>query len=217
METHKVKYDLEKFPFHELVKKHFKWHRNLKYLNEWLRDDVPLIKELKYDQSTEFHRKFYTIYNESTDFLDLYTRFLKEVVQPCYDEPLVYQAKPSFRIHLPNNIAVGEWHKDGDYNHQRSEINWWIPFTDAFDTNTIWCESEEDKGDFEAKEVKHGEALVFGGAYLTHGNKSNDTGFCRVSVDFRVIPHSEYRESQDCSSNMKIKFKIGEYYKLLES
>ena len=104
METHKVKYDLEKFPFHELVKKHFKWHRNLKYLNEWLRDDVPLIKELKYDQSTEFHRKFYTIYNESTDFLDLYTRFLKEVVQPCYDEPLVYQAKPSFRIHLPNNV-----------------------------------------------------------------------------------------------------------------
>ncbi len=139
------------------------------------------------------------------------------MVQPHYDEPLVYQAKPSFRIHLPNNVAVGEWHKDGDYNHQRSEINWWLPFTDAFDNNTIWCESEEDKGDYRALDVKHGEVLIFGGAYLRHGNKANDTSVSRVSMDFRVIPYSKYQKLESTSSNMKLEFKIGSYYELLEN
>ena len=217
METHKICYDVEQYPFHELVKKHFGWKRNLKHLHEWSDKETPLFKELKYDQSTEFHKKFYQIYTESTEFLDLYLSFLKDVVQPHYNESLVYQAKPSFRIHLPNNVAVGEWHKDSDYSHQRSEINWWLPFTDAFSNNTIWCESEEDKGDFKSLEVKHGEVLIFGGAYLRHGNKANDTGVSRVSVDFRVIPYSKYQELESTSSNMKLCFKVGSYYELLEA
>lgn len=215
MLTHKICYDTEKFNFRELVENHYKT-KDLEHLNKLLEKDVPFFKDKTFDQSTDLHKHFYTIY-ENTQFLSIYKDFLKEVIQPSYGESLVYQAKPTFRVHLPNNVAVGEWHKDGDYNHQRSEINYWMPFTKAFGNNTIWIESEEDKGDYQPYDVEYGEILVFNGAFLKHGNKPNDTGVCRVSVDFRIIPHSSYKALQFESSNLKLKFEIGGYYSLLEA
>jgi hypothetical protein len=54
---------------------------------------------------------------------------------------------------FPGNIAVGEYHKDKWYRDAKwhsevSELNYYLPFTNTYGTNTIWVESEEDKGDF---------------------------------------------------------------------
>lgn len=215
METHKIKYDLVKFPFRKIIENHFGIN-DLEHLHANF-DHVPFFHDKTYDQSTDIHRKFYELYeSSSSEFLSIYENFLREIILPKYNERLVYQAKPTFRVHLPNNVAVGEWHKDGDYNHQRSEINYWLPFTNAFGNNTIWIETQEDLGDFAPYEVNHGEVLVFNGACLTHGNKPNNTGVCRVSMDFRVVPFSQYNELQVCSSHVKLQFRIGGYYKLLE-
>jgi ectoine hydroxylase-related dioxygenase (phytanoyl-CoA dioxygenase family) len=214
MLTHKINYDTERFNFHALIEEHY-GVQDLSQLHTWLKEAVPFFEDKTYDQSTGIHKHFYKLY-ESGPFLSLYQQFLKEVVQPGYGEALVYQARPTFRIHLPNNVAVGEWHKDGDYNHQRTETNYWMPFTKAFGNNTIWIESEEDRADFQAYDVDHGEVLIFHGASLKHGNKPNDTGVSRVSMDFRIIPHSQYQQMEAESSNLKLKFQIGGYYSLLE-
>jgi ectoine hydroxylase-related dioxygenase (phytanoyl-CoA dioxygenase family) len=117
---------------------------------------------------------------------------------------------------MPGNLAVGEFHKDSDYNHQRSEITYWLPFTPAFSTNTIWIESEEDKKDYQPYSLDYGQVLVFHSSILSHGNMINETGQSRVSMDFRVIPFSKYSELETGSSNLNLKFKIGSYYSLME-
>ena len=216
METHKVKYDTDKFPFGFFVATHFGWEKHLDQLHEWLDEDVPLFEDKTFDQSTGIHKHFYKIYENNDNFLNLYKEFLKDVVQPHIGGSIVYQARPTFRICLPGNKAVGEWHKDSDYNHQRSEITWWLPFTDAFGNNTVWAESEEDKGDYEPLRVDFGEVLVWKSSYLRHGNKPNNTGVSRVSMDFRVIPHEEYKSIEASSSHMKLKFELGSYYELME-
>ena len=82
---------------------------------------------------------------------------------------------------MKGNLAVGGYHKDRDYNHSEHEINFFVPLTEAFDSNTVWVESEEDKGDFSPMEASYGEYYMWNGANLTHGNKKNDTGRTRVS------------------------------------
>ena len=95
------------------------------------------------------------------------------------------------------------------------EDNFYLPFTNAFDTNTIWAESEEDKGDFAPMNCNYGECIQWDGCNLTHGNKINNTGKARVSIDFRVIRLSNYIPSEHSSINTKAKFQIGEYYRVL--
>jgi ectoine hydroxylase-related dioxygenase (phytanoyl-CoA dioxygenase family) len=92
-------------------------------------------------------------------------------------------------------------------------MNFYLPFTKAYGTNTIWVESEEDKKDFSDMKTEYGECIRWDGANLTHGNKQNLTNTTRISVDFRVIPYSRYKPSNHGSINTKTKFEIGGYYK----
>ena len=51
------------------------------------------------------------------------------------------------------------------------------------------------------------------GATLRHGNKLNDTGKSRVSVDFRIIPVSKYQDEGKQSITNQTKMILGEYWK----
>ena len=96
-------------------------------------------------------------------------------------------------------------------------MNYYLPFTKAYGTSTIWVESEEDKGDFKPMDVEYGECIQWDGVNLTHGNKKNITNVTRVSVDFRIMPYSRYQPSNHGSINTKTKFEIGGYYKLTKT
>jgi hypothetical protein len=169
------------------------------------------------DQNTIYHSQFYK-WARTNEFIDLYESFIKTVVLPLYNEKIIYQAIPTFRICLPNNIAVGEYHKDKNYRDEGwaskvKEYNFFLPFTDAFDTNTIWVESEEDKGDYAPMNCNYGECIQWDGSNLSHGNEINVTGKTRVSVDFRVIAESNYIPSDKGSINTNTIFALGGYYK----
>lgn len=171
------------------------------------------------DQNTPYHKLYYE-WARTDKFTQLYDRFILEVIKPIYNEQIVYQSIPTFRVAYPDNIAVGEWHKDKFYRdvswaEDVHEDNFFLPFTDAFDTNTIWVESEEDKGDFSPMNCKYGEVIQWDGSNLMHGNKINETKKTRISVDFRVIKYSNYKPSEHGSINTKTKFQIGEYYKTI--
>jgi ectoine hydroxylase-related dioxygenase (phytanoyl-CoA dioxygenase family) len=162
------------------------------------------------DQSTHWHKLYYSNLDK---FLPLYNKFIYNIIKPLFNEDIVYQKIPTFRTHLVNNLSVFEYHKDKSYKHNKEEINFFLPFTDAYNENTIWAESEEDKWDFTPINTLYGQTVMWNGCNLTHGNKQNITLNTRISCDFRVIPISKYKEEENEGTiYTKMKFIIGGYY-----
>ena len=176
--------------------------------------------ERENDQSTIWHKCFYRQIRKDSSFNNIYIKFLTEVIKPRFNEKIVYQKIPTFRVHLPGNLAVGEFHKDKHYRNKEwankvQELNYFVPLTKAYGTNTIWAETEEDRGDFKEMRANYGECVEWNASKLTHGNKQNVTKVTRVSFDFRVIPKSRYIESNHLTINTKIPFGIGGYYEVV--
>lgn len=172
------------------------------------------------DQSTVWHKCFYNNIRTDVRFQHEYISFLGQYIKPRFGEEIVYQKIPTFRVHLPNNISVGEFHKDKNYRNEEwaeqvQELNYFMPLTSAYGTNTIWAETEEDKGDYQEIQANYGECVEWSATKLTHGNKQNKTLVTRVSFDFRVIPKSRYVDSNHLTINTKIPFGIGGYYEVL--
>tara|TARA_Y100000748_G_C15389606_1_gene446995 strand:+ start:203 stop:856 length:654 start_codon:yes stop_codon:yes gene_type:complete len=171
------------------------------------------------DQNTILHDKFYEEMKKD-EFNSLYKNFVKNFVSKLEmfkDEKILYQTFPSFRIHQPNNIAVGEYHKDSDFGHNTHELNFWLPFTDAWGTNTVWV-GDPKSNDHECMEVKYGEVANFDGANTLHGNKDNLTGKSRLSIDFRIFPMKYYDEDEQeeaVTITQKKRLIIGEYWTIL--
>lgn len=210
----KFTYDSEKFCFHKIVSKIF----NIDNLNQihTLTDSLEIPDDPSKDQKTIFHKMFYPIYeDEDGEFLRLYRSFIIQLYLKHFsDYEMIYQTKPTFRVQAPGSIAVAKWHKDKAYNHSQNEINIYLPLTDAFDTNTIWAESEEDKGDYSPMNAKVGEYYIWNGANLMHGNKKNETGVSRVSIDFRLIKTDNF-SYEGTSVTTKVPMKIGHYWSKL--
>jgi|TARA_R110000824_G_scaffold154151_1_gene326091 hypothetical protein len=212
----KIHYDTEKYTFKNIISEWFETSDLSK---------LHLIKDYEHferenDQSTMWHKSFYKMIRKEKLFDDIYVKFLEDVIKPRFGEKIVYQKIPTFRVHLPGNIAVGEFHKDKYYRNVEwankvKEINYFVPLTKAYDTNTIWVESEEDRGDFTPMECEYGGCIEWDASNLNHGNKDNSTNDTRVSFDFRVIPLSRYIDSNHVTINTKIPFGIGGYYEVL--
>lgn len=168
------------------------------------------------DQSTHYHKLFYNLARTS-EFQELYKNFLGSVIKPRYTGKIVYQKVPTFRLQFPNNIAVGEFHKDRDYRNGEwaskvKELNYFLPLTRATNTNSIWVESAENLADYAPMEVEYGQVVEWDGCNLRHGNKENIEGFTRISMDFRVIDKNNYIPSNHSSINTQTVFAIGGYY-----
>ena len=145
---YKIVYDTKKFPFKEVVKEMLQVE-SLEHLHELEHYDV---LEREKDQSTKWHRAYYDNFTEK--FYPLYVEFVNHLKERFGYEEIIYQKIPTFRAHLVENLGVGEWHRDRTYNHGVTEVNFWLPFTDTYDTNTIWMESKEDLEDFMPYSVK---------------------------------------------------------------
>lgn len=156
------------------------------------------------DQGTPYHKLFY----KNFDLLVPLYRKLAEELLGAEAQNLYIQRIPTFRVHLRNSVAVGTWHRDRDFGHDPHEMNYWVPMTRAFDTNTIWIENEPIH-------AQYGDVIVFDGANSLHGNKVNDTAISRVSIDFRTIPRLAYRPTDKRTVSYGMPFLLGEYWDLL--
>jgi len=206
----KIQYDITQYPFESIIKKLLSCEK-LSYVHDTWKSDYELFKDVATDCNTELHKYFYNNI-DSTNFYDVYVKFIDEQIRPLFDEPIIYQKIPSFRVQLPNNVGVAAFHRDRDYNHSTHEVNIFIPVTDAIGNNTIWVESEEDKADYMPMNTKLGEFVKWDGANLKHGNKINDTGMSRISFDFRVMPLSKYEDNARKSVSVKTSMTLGEYW-----
>ena len=209
----KYKYEIENFDFAKEIKNLFKIENLDEIHSEW--DGAKayeVLNDVATDQRTVYHKHFYDNV-KNTNWYSIYERFVKFIVLPIVGEPIYYQKIPTFRVHQPGNLAVAAYHKDSDYSHSVHEMNFFLPLTKAFGNNTIWAETEVGKGDYQPLEASYGETWYWNGATLMHGNKINDTGKSRVSVDFRIIPQSKYADEGKQSVTNKTKMVLGEYWK----
>ncbi len=61
---------------------------------------------LAHDQCLVFHRMYYQS-PLLPAVLEMYDDLIKNYIAPMFkDDVIVYQKKPTFRVHLPNNVAV---------------------------------------------------------------------------------------------------------------
>ena len=136
-------YDVNIFNFSELFVKHLSSFNidNLQNLHSHLPKTL-LPKEVvnvENDQSMPIYKILYKIdkgydlnnSDQSGIFLNTYKEFVHHLSSTIFKEKLIYQRKPTLRIHLPENKSVGGFHRDRDYNHPIEEINIFTPNSDG--------------------------------------------------------------------------------------
>ena len=207
-----LNYDINEYKFIQLIEELYDIN-NLNHIHEqWLgAQEYDLLNNVRTDQQTVYHKHFYNNVNK-TNWYNVYNTFISDVIRPLFGSEILYQTIPTFRVHQPNNLAVAAFHKDSDYSHSTHEVNFFLPLTRAFNNNTIWVESEVVKQDFSPMNLEVGECMMWDGSNLLHGNKTNDTGVSRVSVDFRVMLLDKYENSGMTSVTNDTKMTIGEYW-----
>ena len=238
MNSYEIKYynyDVEKYPFVSMIKNLYSIE-DLTAVHTLLDKDnvekynLQLFKN-ENDTFTPLHEIFYRkINNKWDEFYNVYKNFINYEIMNIFGvNKLIYQTTPSFRIQLPNNIAVGGnktddpekygWHRDTDenYNHPSFEHNFIIPLTEASETSTIHIETSPYSNKFTAAKMKVGQFFKFNGGECLHGNKPNKTGKSRISLDFRVVLESDYNQEYLKESKLSgKKFVVGSYYAYAE-
>ncbi len=224
------KYNIKQFNFESLISSLFNVDK-LCNVHELLENVDNKLFSNEEDDSTKLHSMFYKKLNEGwPEFMDTYKFFIKNVIMDIYNvNTLIYQAKPTFRVQLPNNIAVGGnkndsaekygWHKDSDpeYNHPLTEKNFIVPLTTSRETASVYIETGPGTDKFKPAKMNLGEVFNFCGAECIHGNKPNVTGKSRVSFDFRIMLKEDYDENYSKNSKLSNqKFVVGGYYAIME-
>lgn len=200
---HVRSYDQSLFPFSTAARDLFGVAHDLSLL----REVHPLFDRAR-DQSTDLHQRFYARWEDSW-LAELYRRFIELWIEPLFGEPVVFQRVPTFRVHLPGNVAVGTVHRDFEFGHRSPELNFWLPFTSARASSSVHIELE---GQLTPFPVEEGEVLVFDGVNLRHGNVVNETGATRLSIDFRCMPAARFIPRAASTVNGVMTFQLGSYF-----
>ena len=216
IESKILNFDTTKFHFKKYIQDLFNLI-NLETLHESFKFDTNNIKPISKDTHSNPHKIFYKKLDSGwEEFTNLYNQFIKDfVLKTLVKDKIFFQTLPNLRISSPDNVAVSTWHRDSDNEnlHPKGEINFFLPLTRSFDTNTIWIESESNKNDFKPINVNYGQVFMFSGGELTHGNQVNKTRYTRISFDFRVLPLENYNPLHPFKTRTKnLAFKPGEYY-----
>ena len=199
-------YELSKYPFREVLEKLF--GLELQDLHLWLGDFEKF--DRKNDQQTIVHRVFYSNYSNIIEpiYKDFITNFLSQII----DFPFSYQVIPTFRLGLPGNRFVGEYHTDAKYNHPDFELNFNMGLSNNLKPCCLMSEKVSNTNEFYPLECENGEIFSFNHIDCLHGSEINTTDQTMVSMDFRVAMIPFYEEIDAKSVNMNSSFKIGDYF-----
>ena len=216
---HVFEYDTSLYNFDELIRRHINETTGVRIV-ELSQCHKIIPEEFKFiDQHelTPLSRSFYEI---GAEFDEAYSNFMEHEVAKLSEHNYLYQKTPTIRAQMPKPIGFN-WkpsiHTDIMLGHPPDEINLWVPFTNAFQTNTLMIAPLEESiriikeldFDFEdlANKVQHdeaffndvksimapvtleyGQALIFDPRCL-HATQINSTDSTRISMDVRFISH----------------------------
>lgn len=221
MQPQIYKYDLSKYNFSKVVQENvFPLADELKNVHLYYEAPKEVVS-FETENKTLFHSMFYEWLNSQSGnkIKVMFYDFIKNNIAPQINEPFMYQTFPTARFHLPGNRAISKWHYDSDQDHKHpdGEKNFIIALTDCFDTNATWTETQQDKKDFQPIKMVVGEYCNFDGNKCVHGNKINETGFTRVSFDFRILTVRDFEnQNTKISVTTNRKFEPGSYYSMFE-
>jgi len=152
------------------------------------------------------------------DLMALFRDFVREVVLPHLgvDSALV-QLVPTVRIVLPGEFAFTQRHRDGDYGHKDTELNFWMPLTPVAGANSLWIESTPGVRDFTDFRGDDGHVFRFWGNQCEHYTVPNATENTRVSFDFRVIPEPLFESGVSPERTLRHggELRVGSYYMMV--
>jgi len=165
---------------------------------------IPLAREKKGHRSRNDNKKAWTNSPAYQRFVELYRRFLREVVLPelcaaggaaggggALPKELleaVVQSSPVLRVVMPSAHRATLPHRDADYGHLAEELNFWMPLSPVWDSNSLFVEGFPGRGDYAPLTGGVGHLFRFWGNQCSHYAMPNATARTRVSLDFRVVP-----------------------------
>lgn len=180
-----ISYDTIQYPFDKVLASLFKVPELKRLHHYWqMKSAKPAVS---YDDNLMLRNKMQQLKDDAL-FYKVYHRWIIKVVSPHYGGHVSYSAHPKMRVHLAGTGSVSDFHRDADVTGREQQINCYLPFTDVFDTNTLWVETDYGLKDYQPLNLKYGQAILWDGGYLSHGTVKNETGFTRVSCDFRFQP-----------------------------
>lgn len=199
-------YDVNEYPFKDELEKLFGIQLN--ELHNWLGDFDKF--ERKNDQQTIVHRVFYSNFKDRVELI--YKNFARNYLSKIIDFPFAYKKIPTFRIGLPGNRFVGEYHKDAKYNHPDFELNFNLGLSNYFKPCCLMSEKIPNTNEFHPLECDYGEIFSFNHIDCLHGSEINTTEQTMVSVDFRIAMIPFYKKVNNKSVNMNSTFTLGSYF-----
>lgn len=215
----KVDFNQKEYDLAKIVTSHFNYDLSEAHLHCL---KYPVFKELGKDSHTIFHRNFYDKIDSGwSEFTETYHSLLSEVVLPFLGlKEALIQKYPSFRVQLPDNVAIVVKHYDADekHNHPKGEINFIYALTDMFATNTVKVEKMPRSDEYVDLNLNQGELICFNGNLCSHYNVINQEGKTRMSFDFRILPLNYYqKDNQQITVTTGKKYIEGEYYIRMKS
>jgi hypothetical protein len=166
------------------------------------------------EQSTIAHKIFYAHFKKpESSFQRIYTNFIETFIAQIVPHKFYYQTVPTFRVGLPGNKFVGNFHKDTFYNHKPYELNFNLSICNYQGDAGLFTEDTPNSGNYIGIEIDYGEVLCFDHIDCMHGSQINTTGKTMLSIDFRLALAEEYFDDSDAFSvNTHAAFKIGDYF-----
>lgn len=182
-----IKYDPQEWPFAEILKRDVFKVPRLENLHDFI---LAKKKRLGYkirlsNEDNLAMRQLMRNQKDDSPFYQLYRHFMVKILAPLVGQSLTYSSHPEMRVHLAGTASASAFHNDVSVTNRVDQINFWMPFTDVYDTATLWVESDYGLADYQPIPVKYGQVLIFDGGYLDHGTKTNTTNTTRISIDMR--------------------------------
>lgn len=176
-------YDTRKYPFRKILSEQiFRVPRIDKLHHYWKIQSGK--KQLGYSDNLLL-RKIMQKLPDTSEFYEIYHHWIEKIIGPRYGQQISYSMHPKMRVHLSGTPSVSDFHCDALVTGRDEQINVYLPFTDVFGRNTLWCQKDYGSDQSIPLNLKYGQALIWDGGYLNHGTKENNTDFTRVSCDFR--------------------------------
>ncbi len=207
----KFKYDIKKYPFYEYLSTLF-GVTDLENIHKYMGSFDPFNREQ--DQYTILHKVFYSNFRlPNSPLQKMYEDLIKDFIAPIVSEKFYYQKIPTFRIGLPQNKFVGEFHRDTAYNHQPYELNFNLAIVNFKGSAALITEDAAGSKNLISTEIDYGQVMGFDHIGCLHGSEINQTGKTMISMDFRLALADMYYEDPKAESvNLHSKFIIGDYF-----
>ena len=185
-----IEYDKERYPFQKVLAALFKVPVLDQLHLYWPGKTVKT--SLGYKDNLLLRNRMQGLRDDAL-FYKVYHQWITGVLSPYFNGHISYSAHPKMRVHLAGTESVSNYHRDVDVTGKEQQINCFLPFTDVFDTNTLWVETDYGLQDYKPINLKYGQAILWDGGHLMHGTVKNQTCFTRVSCDFRFQPKQPER------------------------